>query len=65
MDGEGKETLYAYNGMGLKIREKVSIRKEDDNTWYRVIRYDYDLQGNKIEEAYGQNEVMEGQEPTG
>ncbi len=65
VDGEGKETLYAYNGLGLKIREQVSIRKEDDNTWYRVIRYDYDLQGNKIEEAYGQNEVMEGQEPTG
>ena len=65
VDGEGKETLYAYNGLGLKIREQVSIRKEDDNTWYRVIRYDYDLQGNKIEEAYGQNEVMENQEPSG
>ena len=65
VDGEGKETLYAYNGLGLKIREQVSIRKEDDNIWYRVIRYEYDLQGNKTEEAYGQNEVMENQEPTG
>ena len=64
-DGEGKKILYAYNGLGLKIREQVSIRKEDDNTWYWVIRYDYDLQGNKIEEAYGQNEVMENQEPSG
>ena len=26
MDGEGKETLYAYNGIGLKTREQTSIR---------------------------------------
>ena len=64
-DGEGKETLYAYNGLGLKVREQVGIRNEDNVTWYRVIRYGYDLQGNKTEEAYGQEKVKENQEPTG
>lgn len=51
-DGEGKEILYRYNGLGLKSREQTSIRREGDVTYYRVISYRYDRQGNKIEEAY-------------
>ena len=63
VDGEGKETLYAYNGIGLKTREQTSIRKDGDTAYYRVICYAYDSQGNKVEEAYGQQEVIEGGEP--
>ena len=63
VDGEGKETLYAYNGIGLKTREQTSIRKDGDTAYYRVICYAYDSQGNKVEEAYGQQEVTEGGEP--
>lgn len=64
VDGEGKETLYAYNGLGLKTREQISIRREGDTVFYRVISYAYDSQGNKAEEAYGQQEVEKGGEPT-
>lgn len=63
MGGEGKETLYAYNGIGLKTREQTSIRREGDTAYYRVASYAYDSQGNKVEEAYGQQEVEEGGEP--
>ncbi len=63
VDGEGKEVLYTYNGLGLKIREQVSIRREEDRTFYRTITYTYDSQGNKVEEAYGQQEAEKDVEP--
>ena len=62
-DGEGKETLYTYDLLGRKIREQVSIRKEEEVVRYRVIAYTYDAQGNKIEEAYGQQGVEKDGEP--
>ena len=63
VDGEGKETLYTYNGLGWKIREQISVRKEEDKVYYRVIAYSYDAQGNKVEERYGQQEVEKDGEP--
>lgn len=78
VDGEGKETLYTYNSLGWKIREQVKIREngaenstakegspveENSQALYRVIAYSYDNQGNKTEEAYGQQEVERDGEP--
>lgn len=63
VDGEGKETLYTYNGLGWKIREQISVRKEGDTVYYRVIACLYDAQGNKVEEQYGQQEVEKDGEP--
>ena len=36
---------------------------DGDLTWYRTIVYTYDRQGNKVEEAYGQQEVARDGEP--
>lgn len=63
VDGEGKETLYTYNGLGWKIKEQISVRKEGDTVYYRVIAYGFDNQGNKVEEAYGRQEVEKDREP--
>ena len=65
VDGEGKETLYAYNSLGLKTREQVKVKEagEESLALYRVTAYAYDNQGNKTEEAYGQQEVEKGGEP--
>ncbi len=63
IDGEGKETLIHYNGLGLKTREQISVRKEGECTCYRVVAYRYDRQGNKVEEAYGQQEVERDADP--
>ncbi len=62
-DGEGTEHFYEYNGLGLKSRERVGIRKEKDVVFYRVTAYEYDLQGNKVGEAYGQEEVAGDKDP--
>jgi RHS repeat-associated protein len=62
-DGEGKEVFYEYNGLGLKTQERVSVRREGDRAFYRVIVYEYDNQGNKTAEAYGQEEAVEGSLP--
>ena len=62
-DGEGQETLYAYNGAGQLTRAQTSIRREKDTTYYRVTAYTYDRAGNKIEEAYGQQEVERDNNP--
>ena len=59
VDGEGKETLYTYNGLGWKVREQIKVKE----SLYRVIAYSYDDQGNKVEEAYGQQEVERDGEP--
>ena len=64
MDGEGKEVLYTYNDLGWKIREQIKVQ-ETDPALYRVIAYTYDSQGNKVEEAYGQQEVERDGEPDG
>ena len=56
-DGEGKEKLYEYNGLGQITRQRISARWEADTTYYRVMKYSYDQQGNKIEEAYGKEET--------
>ena len=63
VDGEGKETLYTYNGLGWKTKEQISARKEGDTVYYRVIAYRFDNQGNKVEESYGQQEVEKDREP--
>ena len=39
--------------------------QETDPALYRVIAYTYDSQGNKVEEAYGQQEVERDGEPEG
>ena len=39
--------------------------QETDPALYRVIAYTYDSQGNKVEEAYGQQEVERDGEPDG
>ena len=64
VDGEGKEVLYTYNDLGWKIRERIKVQ-ETDPALYRVIAYTYDSQGNKVEEAYGQQEVERDGEPDG
>ena len=64
VDGEGKEILYTYNDLGWKIREQIKVQ-ETDPALYRVIAYTYDSQGNKVEEAYGQQEVERDGEPDG
>ena len=64
MDGEGKEVIYTYNDLGWKIREQIKVQ-ETDPALYRVIAYTYDSQGNKVEEAYGQQEVERDGEPDG
>ena len=64
MDGEGKEVLYTYNDLGWKIREQIKVQ-ETDPALYRAIAYTYDSQGNKVEEAYGQQEVERDGEPDG
>jgi len=63
VDGEGKETLSVYNGLGWKIREQISVRRGEDGTFYRTIAYGYDSQGNKVEEAYGEQETEKDAEP--
>ena len=63
VDGEGKETLSVYNGLGWKIREQISVRRGEDGTFYRTIVYGYDSQGNKVEEAYGEQETEKDAEP--
>ena len=63
MDGEGQETLYTYNGAGQLTKAQTSIRREGDTTYYRVVNYTYDRAGNKIEEAYGQQEVERDNNP--
>lgn len=63
VDGEGKETLYTYNDLGWKLKEQISVRKEGDTVYYRVIAYRFDNQGNKVEESYGQQEVEKDREP--
>ena len=62
-DGEGQETLYTYNGLGQLARKQTGIRREGDTTYYRVTAYTYDNAGNKIEEAYGQQEAEKDQNP--
>lgn len=62
LDGEGTEVIYCYNGLGQRTEQRISIRKEKEQTWYRVVRYDYDNQGNKILEAYGKEEVLKDQD---
>lgn len=62
-DGEGKEALYRYNGLGQMIWEQVSVRKDGDALYYRVIAYQYDGQGSKTEEAYGREEVKKDETP--
>lgn len=62
-DGEGQETLYTYNGLGLVTKEQTSTRTEGDTTYYRVAAYTYDSAGNKVEEAYGQQEVEKDKNP--
>ena len=64
MDGEGKEVIYTYNDLGWKIREQIKVQ-ETDPALYRAIAYTYDSQGNKVEEAYGQQEVERDGEPDG
>ena len=64
VDGEGKEVIYTYNDLGWKIRERIKVQ-ETDPALYRVIAYTYDSQGNKVEEAYGQQEVERDGEPEG
>ena len=64
VDGEGKEVIYTYNDLGWKIRERIKVQ-ETDPALYRVIAYTYDSQGNKVEEAYGQQEVERDGEPDG
>ena len=64
VDGEGKEVIYTYNDLGWKIREQIKVQ-ETDPALYRVIAYTYDSQGNKVEEAYGQQEVEQDGEPDG
>ena len=64
VDGEGKEVIYTYNDLGWKIREQIKVQ-ETDHALYRVIAYTYDSQGNKVEEAYGQQEVERDGEPDG
>ena len=64
VDGEGKEVIYTYNDLGWKIREQIKVQ-ETDPALYRVIAYTYDSQGNKVEEAYGQQEVERDGEPDG
>ena len=64
VDGEGKEVLYTYNDLGWKIREQIKVQAADP-ALYRVIAYTYDSQGNKVEEAYGQQEVERDGEPDG
>lgn len=64
VNGEGKEVLYTYNDLGWKIREQIKVQ-ETDPALYRVIAYTYDSQGNKVEEAYGQQEVERDGEPDG
>ncbi len=61
-DGEGKEILYTYNALGWKVREQLKI-KDAETPLYRVTAYTYDSQGNKVEEAYGQQEVQKDGEP--
>ena len=63
VDGEGGETLIHYNGLGQKTREQISVRKEGERTYYRVIVFRYDRQGNKVEEAYGQQEAQRDADP--
>ena len=63
VDGEGKETLSVYNGLGWKIRQQISVRRGEDGTFYRTIAYGYDSQGNKVEEAYGEQETEKDAEP--
>ena len=63
-DGEGKETLYKYNGLGQITCQQVSVRREAETTYYRVIKYSYDQQGNKIEEAYGKEETERDADPS-
>ena len=62
-DAEDQEILYTYNGLGQLTKEQTSIRREDDTTYYRVKAYSYDNAGNKIEEAYGQQEAEKDQNP--
>ena len=64
VDGEGKEVIYTYNDLGWKIREQIKVQ-ETDPALYRVIAYTYDSQGNKVEEAYGQQEVERDGESDG
>ncbi len=61
-DGEGKEVLYIYNTLGWKVRELLKV-KDEETPLYRVTVYKYDSQGNKVEEAYGQQEVQKDREP--
>ena len=63
-DGEGKETLYKYNGLGQITRQQVSVRREAETTYYRAIKYSYDQQGNKIEEAYGKEGTERDADPS-
>ncbi len=62
-DGEGGESLYSYNGLGLKTKEQTSVRREGDTVLYRVTAFSYDSQGNKVEEAYGKQEVTKDAQP--
>ena len=63
-DGEGQETCYTYDLLGQKTEERTSIRKEAGETYYRVTACRYDLQGNKVEELYGEDEVREKESPS-
>ncbi len=40
-----------------------SLTEENDQSLYRAISYTYDIQGNKTEERYGQQEVEKDREP--
>ena len=62
-DAEDQEILYTYNGLGQLTKEQTSLRREDNTTYYRVKTYTYDNAGNKIEEAYGQQEAEKDQNP--
>ena len=49
--------------MFFDVETASSLTEENDQSLYRAISYTYDIQGNKTEERYGQQEVEKGGEP--
>ncbi|MHC1748091.1 MAG: DUF6531 domain-containing protein [Cellulosilyticaceae bacterium] len=56
-DAKGQTTYYHYDLKDNLIEKRSPIKIENEIIYYQVVLYDYDLNGNKIAEKYGEEAV--------
>jgi len=60
-DAKGNTTMYTYNFLGLKEQEKIPFEVKDGTTYYNILKYEYDKNGNNTCIYKSVNAVGEGE----